>query len=138
MSNPIDDPRLRCRACSKPLKDPASVERGFGPVCWKRAHIKPRQTGQRAKTEGPVDMQPGMATEREKRGLCRRCGRLLKSEEPIRAGIGPASSARALKVKGTRAKKGEICHDPNQLEMFPDEFTLVPYLERRCSLPDRT
>jgi len=26
----------RCRCCEHPLKAPASVRRGFGPVCWSR------------------------------------------------------------------------------------------------------
>lgn len=27
---------IRCRICGRELKDPESVKRGVGPVCWKK------------------------------------------------------------------------------------------------------
>jgi len=37
----------RCAAtkCGRPLKDPVSRERGYGPVCWRRLHPTPPKRG---------------------------------------------------------------------------------------------
>jgi len=35
---------VRCRRCNRVLTNPKSVERGFGPVCWRHIHggiVKP-------------------------------------------------------------------------------------------------
>ena len=40
-----------CRRCGRALRDPDSVARGYGPVCW--AKVRAEAAGQQALTEGP-------------------------------------------------------------------------------------
>ncbi|WP_156157428.1 DUF6011 domain-containing protein [Methanosarcina siciliae] len=32
-----------CKRCNRALKDPTSVERGYGPVCWKKTQVEDEQ-----------------------------------------------------------------------------------------------
>lgn len=32
-----------CKRCHRALKDPASVKRGYGPVCWKKTQVEDEQ-----------------------------------------------------------------------------------------------
>jgi hypothetical protein len=55
----LSEPEPRCTACNRVLKDLISVERGMGPVCWKRAQLKAEQVkkpkGRKAKSEVVTD-----------------------------------------------------------------------------------
>lgn len=48
----------RCEKCHRVLKDPNSVKRGFGPVCWKRAIAAQEAAAQEEEEPGNGARQP--------------------------------------------------------------------------------
>ena len=40
---------LLCRRCNRPLKDPISIKRGFGPICFTKVVHEDSETGNRFK-----------------------------------------------------------------------------------------
>jgi hypothetical protein len=99
----------RCVAvkCGRPLKDPVSRERGYGPVCWRKLHPAPPKRGlpsgaptAKAARQAPAD-QPIAGfppLERDTKMLCEAV------EAVVRAQIGTVTHLqRKLRVGTARA-----------------------------------
>lgn len=58
-------PRCRAETCHRALRDPESVARGYGPVCWRRHHPPTPRTAARAVVvptlRGPRDVRGQLA-----------------------------------------------------------------------------
>ncbi len=52
-----DEPK-RCGTCHRPLKDPASRKRGYGPICFRKKHGKPARS---RKAGGAVHVAAGQS-----------------------------------------------------------------------------
>lgn len=46
---------MRCMNCGKQLKDAKSIERGFGPVCWRKNNPKAEKRKTSSNEDAPVE-----------------------------------------------------------------------------------
>lgn len=44
---------MMCEKCGRKLKDAVSIERGYGPVCWKRIHRAAYSVGSKKSKSEP-------------------------------------------------------------------------------------